>query len=370
MKSLLRYLIYLFSLLGAVVACWYLLPATVRYHLTERYTFTGGSADGEIFLSVMVPRTGPYQKIEDLKFTWKGGSNTENHTAVDVFQMAGSLPSSEIREAVITYNVTLWQGAARWQASVEDFQLLPQDQIESDNPILAAQAQQLVQDSTRQDAIQLFDFTAGYLSWPQGERIGGDQSALAAYQFRIGGCGEFANLLTALCRASGIPAQSISGLAFPAYPPLWKTSASWGHPAGSHAWVEVNSEVGWELADPSWASTSLIKWRWFGYNDGSHLSYGETGEHDRIYNDIQSWAEERGQLIGAMSAPLKFAASASSDKITILPTVTVQKGWDGRWVNSLLIFLISLVMIRLVENRIKKYTPRLREKQKDEALCH
>ncbi|MBN2548525.1 MAG: transglutaminase domain-containing protein [Anaerolineales bacterium] len=354
MKSLPRYLIYLFSILSAVAACWYFLPATIRYHLTERYTFTGGPSDGEVFLSVMVPRTGPYQKIEHLKFIWKGGINTEKHTALDVLQMAGSLPASDIREAVITYDVTLWQGAARWQAPVEDLQLQPQDQIESDNSILAAQAQQLVQDSTRRDAMRLFDFTAGYLSWPQGERIGGDQSALAAYQSRIGGCGEFANLLTALCRASGIPVQSVSGLAFPAYPPLWKTSTSWGHPAGSHAWVEVNSEAGWELADPSWASNSLIKTRWFGYNDGSHLSYGEIGEHDRINDKIQTWAEERGQLIGAMSAPLKFAASASSDQITILSTVTVQKGWDGRWVNSLLIYLMGMVFIRVVEKHIRQ----------------
>ncbi len=150
-----------------------------------------------------------------------------------------------------------------------DFHLQPQPEIESDHPVLQKQADEVALGQSRKDAYSIYSFTSDYLSWPVGTRIGGNQSALTAYTTCEGGCGEFANLMTALCRASQIPAQAITGLALPAYPPFWSSTSTWGHPGGAHAWVEVYSDGYWELADPSWASSlpGLFKPLWFGRND-------------------------------------------------------------------------------------------------------
>jgi hypothetical protein len=53
-----------------------------------------------------------------------------------------------------------------------------------------------------------------------------------------------------------------------------------------------------------------------------------------------------------MSAPLKFVATARAADVSFTPTVTVQKLWDGVWVNFILVFIVSVVAIRLLENRV------------------
>ena len=113
--------------------------------------------------------------------------------------------------------------------------------------------------------------------------------------------------MTALCRAADIPAQSMTGLSMPSYPPLWSaTSGPWQHPAGTHGWVEFRTSEGWEMADPSAAFRMPVKSAWFGRNDGGHLCYGERSFINAVSKKMRAWAKTDGKLVGGMTGPYRF----------------------------------------------------------------
>jgi hypothetical protein len=195
------------------------------------------------------------------------------------------------------------------------------------------------------------------LSWPEETRIGDDQSALTAYESQIGVCGEFANLMTALNRACNNPARSISGLSMPMFmPPMTKKESTWMHPGGAHAWVEVHDEDKWTIADPSWASNMPFVRLWFGRSQGQYLSYGETGVHEQIFAELMAWGAENGEIIGAMSAPVKFVAlSENQENTTVTPLVSVKKVKDVRWITAVSLYSVIIMAFIVVEKRISKH---------------
>ena len=324
------------GLIAVVVSSgmWYYLPASACYHVQEAYTFRASGKAAGVRLAVMVPKTGPYQQVRNLAVSWHGTETRETQPAVEVVKLAGHINPNEAKLATIAYDVRLHQGRARWEGPVEPFQLQPQPGIESDEPVLAQAASRMAAGQTRQDVYRIHKFTASRLSW-RGQS-GTDprlrlQSALKAYQTRQGVCGHFANLMTALCRASKIPAQSISGLSMPPYPPFWSATRVWGHPAGNHGWTEFHTLAGWELADPSAAHRMPLKGFSFGRSNGSYLSFGERVSQRRTHEAMMAWAATGGSLIGAMSGPLRFAAAADS-RVSFSPQATVTVTWSGRWV--------------------------------------
>lgn len=352
--GILRLSIYTMILALAVLVAFFVLPATVRYEVKERYLFLADSPDVPVYLAVMLPRDGPYQTISDFGMTGDSRAGVQNWGPVDVVLIEALTGLDRSNELLISYSVTLPQGRARWIAPMENGYLQPQEGIEADDTLLAAQATELASGQSEEDAYQIYSFTADHLSWPEGTRTDASQSALEAYQSGIGGCGEFANLMTALCRAAGIPTASITGLVMPWGPPLLTQRATWSHPGGAHAWVEVYTGQHWTFADPSWASQLPTHRLWFGYTHGMHVSYGELAAHDEVYNDIVHWAETQGEIIGAMSAPLKFAAATRGDEVSISPTVMVRKTWDGRWFDAVAVFVAVTVGLGLLEDRIRQ----------------
>jgi hypothetical protein len=354
-RDVTRWCVYLLLILAVLGLGWFAIPASVNYTLTEKYIFMS-QQDAAITLGVLVPKSGPYQTVRSLNVSWNGTREDTSHPFLDVIRLTGAIEAGDVQEATITYAVNIRQGAARWDAPVEEFQLQPQANIESDNQTLMEQAARVASGQTRKDAYAIYAFTASHLSWPKGTRINMEPSALAAYTSREGGCEEFAYLAVALLRASRIPAQAISGLALPAYPPFWSATRTWNSPAGAHAWVELQTEAGWELADPSWGSSwpGPLKWLWFGRNDGSHLSYGESREYARVYDGLMAWGEQQGSIIAAMSAPLHFVAAADLEGVSLTPSITVHKGWDGRWGVEAGLYILLLVGLRLIENASKR----------------
>jgi hypothetical protein len=343
-------------MLAVLAVGWFVIPASVHYHLTERYLFSSSPQDATIYLAVIVPKTGAYQTVENTHVTWNGTQEQVSYPSFDALIFQGTIRPGETQEATVSYDVTLEQGPARWVAPVLEFQNQPQTDIESNQAVFINQSAQIVRGQTRADAYAIYVFTSDYLSWPQGARIGEGQSALTAYATRVGGCGEFANLAVALYRAAHIPAQAITGLALPSLPPFWSDTQTWNHPGGAHAWVEVYTESGWEMADPSWGSSwpAPLKGIWFGRNDGSHLSYGESGQYTQRYDELFAVGKQQGTLIGAMSNPLHFVSSASTEGVVVTPSVMLQKGWDGRWVVTGSLYLLLLVSIRVLENYFKR----------------
>ena len=354
--SIARKCLYGVLMIAIFAAGWFVVPGSVHYHLIEHYVFSASQQNATIYLAVIVPKNGAYQTVQNMQVIWDGIQEQVSSPAIDTWKFQGAIPAHETREAVISYDVILNQGTARWTAPVMDFQLHPQTDIESNQLQLVQQAAEIAQGQTRTDAYALYAYVSAYLSWPQSTRIGENQSALTAYMTRVGGCGEFANLAIALCRAAKIPAQAITGIALPGYPPFWSDTKVWGHPGGAHAWAEVYTDSHWELVDPSWGSRlpDSLKWIWFGRNDGSHLSYGEMGQYAQNYDALMAWGKQSGVLIGAMSQPIHFVAAADSDGVSIVPSVTLRKGWDGRWGITVGLYVLGIILMWAVERRFKQ----------------
>lgn len=355
MRKVLRVLVFCVLLAIGSLGTFLFLSTSVCYQITERYTFSAGQPGVGIHLAIMLPRSGPYQTVGNVTVDWPGDSLRESHESVDVIMLDGVTGNDGVVVALLTYDVALRQGKARWNAPVKDEHLEPELEVESDAPMLVAKAKEIGGDSSRESAYQMYAFTAQHLSWPTGSRIGGNDSALSAYETGIGVCSEHANLMTALCRASDIPAKSISGLFLPSLLPPYTTSTKIGlHPGGAHAWVEVYSEGGWEMVDPTWATNSPLDRLWFGRTFGQHLSYGETREHDRVYDEMMVWGESRGDLAVAMSAPLKFVSTVEKEDVTVNPVASVKKTQDVRWFAAAGLYIAMVVAFALLERRLRR----------------
>jgi hypothetical protein len=209
---------------------WFYVPASTRYHFEETYSFQSTEKDTNVRLAIMLPKSGPYQNVKDLAVSWEGNVIRESYGAVDVIKFTAHIETMHKNVAAVAYDVIMRQGRVRWEAPVNDSHLQPQEGIESDHPINAKAVSQIAESPDRDNAYRIFKFTATHISSWHGEvSINGSnpdasiQSALKAYQTHNDVCVHFANLMTALCRAAGIPARSISGWSIPDYPPIWSS---------------------------------------------------------------------------------------------------------------------------------------------------
>jgi len=131
--------------------------------------------------------------------------------------------------------------------------------IESDNPSIKSQASLLsAGKSTACDTVQaIYDYViatvkyAGYIPEIRG--------ALSAYRNKRGDCTEFALLMTALCRAAGIPARALEGVT---------------NDAGDevHTWMEAYLPgLGWVPFDPTWGRLAGNRTKYLGAMPASHI---------------------------------------------------------------------------------------------------
>jgi hypothetical protein len=120
--------------------------------------------------------------------------------------------------------------------------------------------------------------------------------------------------------------------------------------------VEVHTGADWELADPSLASRLPFDRLWFGRSFGQFLSYGDKSQQGRVYEDMMAWAQEGGNIVGAMSAPLKFVAAVNGHDASVTPVVSVEKTEDLRWIGAAGSPLAILAAAYLLERGLKKKT--------------
>ncbi|HNT75559.1 MAG TPA: transglutaminase-like domain-containing protein [Anaerolineae bacterium] len=330
------------------LAGYFWLPARVRYTITERYRFTAPGEGAHVALGVLLPTSGPYQTVGDALVTWEGAHTRVTTGTLTLLQLTGDVQGDA--EAIVRFAVTLPVGRAVWDGPVADFQRAPQPDVESNAKDVMAQATEFAPG----DAYAVYDFVAGYLKWPTGARMNVAPSALDALHTRVGGCNEFANLAVALYRANGIPAQTITGLAFLPALPFTSKTREWLHPAGAHAWVEVYADGQWRMADPSWASRIPLHRLYWGRNDGQHLAYGEAAQESVVAEQMRDWALTHGDLLTWMTAPSRFVATASHPETQVVPVVTVQRGWDGRFFNILALWTLSVLGICLIGKRFQR----------------
>jgi len=324
---------------------FYWAPAALRYTVTERYSLSTSGDESSVYLGILLPKEGPYQKVETARVSWDGQIIRATDRYVDSLRLVGVVEGGGSQEAVVEYVVTLYQLDGSWGGAVEGFQTAPQTNIESDHPVIAEAAARIAQGNSAEDAYSLYNFTRSHLTRPEEDRQFIDASALTAYQTGSGSCGEAANLMVALCRSSGIPAQTVVGILFPDLPPFTTAiGRALSSPGESHAWVEFYAEDRWQMADPSYEEAYLGS-RLFGRSDGRHLSYGEATQLGDTYGQIRDWAVSKGKLVGMRFTSIKLVAAADSDNVLITPRVTLRKGWDGRWFNLILSWVVLILLL-------------------------
>ncbi len=328
-----------------------LLPAQLHYHIEEKYLFSIEEGEAAIYLGILIPKSGPYQEVKNIMISWDGVQERDNKRYVEVIKLTEELRDGEDQEALVSYDVILPQGKVSWEAPVEEFHRLPQRGIESDHPSLKEAVSQITTSSALEDVYRIYKYTSDYLIYSVGERDCTSSSALTAYMTRTGACGEFAKLMVSLCRASGLPAQMISGIVLPDLV-IYGSSQTRirEHPGESHAWVEFYTDGGWTMADPT-VGSGYLNWLHFGRNDGHYLSYGEFEQEGKAYVEMQRWATSQGNIIGSEYASLKFVASADTNQVSITPSSSIKKGWDGRWANTLVSLTLTTFILCKLRNR-------------------
>ena len=224
----------------------------MNYKIVEEYVLSPQESEG-FKLAVLIPKNGPYQEVRNLKIEGIQESEIFDYDNVQVLRFQDKI--SQDTTVSIKYDVVLKSGNITWDEKIQEEYLKEEPGIEVNDDKILNKANSLVDGNSLDDVKTIYDFVHSHLEWPKGNRVNyGEniQSALVALETGEGVCGEFANLMTGLLRAKGIPAKSISGLAMPSTTSLFNKKQAFNHNAVAHAWVEFYADGKWHFADPSW----------------------------------------------------------------------------------------------------------------------
>jgi len=331
-----RIILCLGLIIFIVLGAFFQLSANVHYHVTESYTFSGGEKDSQIFLGVMLPKSGPYQQVKNVHISWDGDLQKDEFSFLDTVKLSGKKQTGKDLVATIEYEVTLPQGYVSWSAPVESFHNLPQAGIESDCECMREKAASINgKGKLGGNAYKIFSFTADNLIYGDEDSDCTGLSAVSALKIGTCVCSGYARLMTALCRASDIPSQMVLGLVYP--DPMFSsnTTSFPQNPYEAHAWVEYYSEGSWKMADPTWGAIRP-KLMQFNRNDSRHLVYGELEHVLAVDAGLEVWALDRADFMLGDDHCFRYIAVSDSKQISFLPEVLIQRKWDGRWLNTLL----------------------------------
>ncbi|MBD3257845.1 hypothetical protein GF377_05380, partial [candidate division GN15 bacterium] len=136
--------------------------------------------------------------------------------------------------------------------------LEPSELIESDDSVLICKARQLTEGAA--DAWESMTRLSQWVNEEISYDLPGGVTARKTYDTRLGECGSHANLLTAFCRAVGIPARGVFGCMY---------VPNHGGAFGQHAWNEIymGEENGWIPIDCTADQVT--------YADCGHIRLGE-----------------------------------------------------------------------------------------------
>lgn len=342
-------LIVIIAILSITVfAAYKWLPAKVHYHITKTFQFSQETGGANIYLGLILPKSGPNQSVNNLLVQWDGSQEKRSLAYIDTLKLWDQIPGEGERAAIVEYDIILPQGEASWQAPVEKHHLLPQEGIESDHSEIKKTISWLTDGSEVDDAFKIFRFTIDHLEYTADGCEETNISALEAYRTGMGACIGYSRLMVALCRASGIPARMIIGTILPDILFSLPQVISSGTPGGGHAWVEYNSQDKWYMADPSWGTGYSARLA-FNRNDGRHLSFGEFDQFTAAKRDLIIWSTQQASPI---DDTLTYVFAADSDQAAISSETTVRKTWDGRWLNTLVALAVVTFLLCMIRDRV------------------
>jgi hypothetical protein len=319
------------------------LPANVHYHIVEKHTVSVSNDQARVNIGMIVPKSGPYQTVSNSKIQWSGEQEWISYGYTDIYKLWGEIGEGQPQQVILEYDVILQQVKTSWKSPVEVEFTLPRAGIESDHPAIINQAIELLNDPYR-----IYRFTAQHLVFTEENCGDMNTSALEVYRLATGSCVGYSRLMVALCRAAGIPARVIVGTILPDdFYPLQPRNAA-GIPGAGHAWVEYYSQGSWHLADPSWGK-GLLSILEFNRNDGIHLSFGEYDNFYQVRDQLFDWAV-RGSF--TEKEELTYIITANRDTISVRSDIGTTKKWDGRWVNTFLVFAIATFVLSKIRDKL------------------
>ncbi|MFX1486064.1 MAG: transglutaminase family protein [Promethearchaeota archaeon] len=264
---------------------------TKRYDMTFSLNVANGGPTDinnlKVWISIISNWTDTFSPyLPNLQYSNLTSINPEpNDTLVDenagnviAFYNFSSLPSGGSITIQMSYSIRLVEG--RWLINEEAVGTYntsdpvyqkytqPDTNIESDDYQIVSKASEIVGSETNPyiKSKLIYDWVVSNIAYTV---QGTERGALWALINRQGDCSEFADLLIALCRASGVPARKIIGWAFDELLYASKGSSKSYTDFPGHAWVEILIPAyGWVLADPTWANAGYNYWA---YMDAVHV---------------------------------------------------------------------------------------------------
>jgi transglutaminase-like putative cysteine protease len=231
----------------------------VEYEVEETLTLvnrgSGRPAKQNVWIA-LIRSVPPYQEVRETEVTpddYRSMTDEYGNQYAE-FDLSGMPPGSttsihiHYRIAVneLAYGLSSCEGAVPSEARGEDLgnYLRPELHIESANRQIIDLAGELSegQDTACEKARAFYDYVADNLVYTHNRANWGAQAALG----EMGAdCTEYASLMMALCRASGIPARYLEGLAVPGEEAVDSARTE-------HAWLEVYLPgSGWVPMDPT-----------------------------------------------------------------------------------------------------------------------
>lgn len=347
-------IICLLLLSASTLAAYIILPAKVNYRVSKTFIISQPMEEARVFLGLLLPRSGPYQIVDNLSIQWDSEQEISPQAYLDLLKLSSGIAPGDQQAAVVQYDIVLWQGSAAWQAPVDKSDLQPQVGIESNNANIEQAAREITAGTSDDQAYQIFKFASNHLEYSETGCEDTNVSALEAFQTKIGACMAYSRLMVALCRAAGIPAKMIIGTVLPdvffSLPQVGTSSI----PGSGHAWVEFNSQNSWYMADPSCGQT-FPDWLIFKRNDGRHLSLGDYDRFVDSKEELVGWSTKNASL---KDIQLTSVFASNSDQTEITSETKIRKTWDQRWLNVVIVLIIVVFVLSKLRDRIlSKYFP-------------
>lgn len=255
----------LLIVLAANYFYWIHKPKHLAYEIDHTVVFqnTSRAVVTPYKLFIRIPLTDKNQTTEFLGLGQDKYIVQQDDSIVTVEGFDALQPNEELT-VNYRYKVKLKQATESRNRDLSDTDTKPGHDIESDDKRIIQLAMDLTahKGSDEEKAHAIYAYVASSIRFDAKVGDWASRSAVDCLEAGGGVCGHKANLVSALCRAAGIPARTVSGLTV--------TRAAWAfpHDANSHAWNEIYIEgEGWLFADPTYGSSVWLRSRYWGDYD-------------------------------------------------------------------------------------------------------
>ena len=308
-------------ILGAVIGClvgWFFVSGWLPFHQTDHVACLIEQAivienQGEQpviadSLYVQIPPDNERQRAALVGVTPEELQVSETGGVLTVKGFRALLPGDELR---IVYSMIV---KTRRTESLRSQEVNPSDtaleaDIESSADAIVEEARKLSAgaDSAEEKAYRFYEFVAGNIDFNAEMEPGTGRSALECLKRNEGVCGHKANLLTALCRASGIPARTVIGFILP--------KSEKAAQRGSHAWNEIYiGGQGWFFADPTFGSSVRNRQKYWKQYDLHRIRTAPSAKYDCFAAARERLGDEAAPACEVLAFP-RFLLTVQKDSV-------------------------------------------------------